>query len=172
MKARLQKQIEGLATAVDSIVLDPVNSKIHSERNLQIIANSLERFGQTKPVILDKEGICRAGNGLVMAAKSIGWTHVAAIKTLISKEEAIAYGIVDNKASEIGVEWNEKVLVARLKDVDSDLRSLLGFSSDEWKELEPEPIEALDLDDDETLGGGISGDECTCPHCGFKFIED
>ena len=42
---------------------DPANARKHSERNIESIMASLRRFGQQKPIVVDKSGVVRAGNG-------------------------------------------------------------------------------------------------------------
>ena len=68
--------IEQLAIA--SLSPDPANARRHPERNLEQIKASLRRFGQQKPIVVDAANVVRAGNGTLAAAKSLGWTTIAA----------------------------------------------------------------------------------------------
>lgn len=58
---------------IDSISLDPANLRRHPTRNLAAIVESLKRFGQQRPILVDAAGIVRAGNGTLMAAKQLGY---------------------------------------------------------------------------------------------------
>ena len=52
---------------------DPGNARRHDKRNLQAIADSLNQFGQRKPIVVTADGIVLAGNGTLEAAKLLGW---------------------------------------------------------------------------------------------------
>ena len=64
------------AVSLKRLTPDPENARIHSERNIEAIARSLDRFGQRKPLVIQQKGrslIIRAGNGTYEAAKRLGW---------------------------------------------------------------------------------------------------
>ena len=68
-----------LAVAVDGLHPDPANARTHDQRNLDAIKASLAKFGQRKPIVVQRQGmIVRAGNGTLAAAKALGWTEIAA----------------------------------------------------------------------------------------------
>ena len=48
---------------LDAIHPDPANARVHDKRNLDEIKGSLARFGQQKPIVVDRSGTIRAGNG-------------------------------------------------------------------------------------------------------------
>lgn len=67
------------------------------------IAASLKRFGQVRPVLIDEGDVVIAGNHTLLAAESLGWTHVAAVvNTFGSAEEAKAYLLADNRLADLG----------------------------------------------------------------------
>ena len=78
---------------IDTLVLDPANVRTHPQRNIDAIVGSLQAFGQQKPVVVDADNVVRAGNGLVRAARLLGWSQVAAYTTGLGGSEAIAYAI-------------------------------------------------------------------------------
>jgi ParB-like chromosome segregation protein Spo0J len=53
---------------IDQVHADPANARRHPQRNLDAIMSSLARFGQQKPIVIDEQNICRAGNGTLAAA--------------------------------------------------------------------------------------------------------
>ena len=179
MPENIQPSLSHLVVSIDTITLDPCNSKTHSEQNIKTIAESLTLVGQTKPVVLDASGICRAGNGLIMAARSLGWKNVAAIRVNLSQDDAIAYGIMDNRASDraLGSEWDVAILVERLSSMDSDLKALLGWNEDELKDKLSGKADALDLNDSSLSDFLSDGEEApadkgkwhTCHKCNFRF---
>jgi DNA modification methylase len=123
---------------IDSVSQDPANANTHPDRNLDDIKRSLQKFGQRRPIGLHKsEPIIVFGNGTWLAAKSRGWTHIAAERTSLEGAEATAFAIVDNRSAETS-EWNFQRLqqqVAELATVDVDLAGSLGFNSKELDDL-------------------------------------
>jgi DNA modification methylase len=136
---------------------DPANARKHPERNLEAIVASLRRFGQQKPIVIDKSNVVRAGNGTIEAAKQLGWTHIDCVRTSLESSDAIAYAIADNRTSELA-EWDDDVLAAQLNGLLADDEELLlaaGFDEDELAEI------LGDLDDEEP--GEIVEDEVPEP---------
>lgn len=66
---------------------DPANARRHPTHNLDAIKASLRRFGQQKPIVVDQDNVVRAGNGLLEAAKAIGWTEISVGSTIIAAEQ-------------------------------------------------------------------------------------
>ncbi|HEY8868153.1 MAG TPA: ParB N-terminal domain-containing protein [Candidatus Limnocylindrales bacterium] len=61
---------------IESIKLHPRNPRIG---DVEAVANSLRRFGQQKPLVVQASTLfCVAGNHLLRAAQSLGWTEIAA----------------------------------------------------------------------------------------------
>jgi ParB-like chromosome segregation protein Spo0J len=120
---------------IDSIHVDPANVRVHPERNLATIKASLARFGQQKPLVVDGDGIVRAGNGTLEAARALGWETVNVVRTPLTGSEATAYAIADNRTAELA-EWAYEDLgnvIRSLQAEDFDI-SVLGFVD---HELEP-----------------------------------
>ena len=66
---------------LDSLHLDPANARRHDERNFEAIKGSLARFRQQKPLVVDRNGMIRAGNGTYLAAKALGWKEIDIVGT-------------------------------------------------------------------------------------------
>jgi len=170
MKEVIVESLHGFIVPIDGITLDPLNSKIHSDTNVDMLVGSLTRFGQTKPVVLDRDGICRAGHGLLEAAGKLGWKRIAAIRLDIGDEEAMAYGLMDNRASDValGSEWNWDVITARLDVMDEEFKALLKV---DFGSMIRDGLG--DVGDISDLLADIVKDEqrvkCTCGKCGFVF---
>lgn len=94
---------------------DPANARRHGERNLGQIKGSLRRFGQQKPIVVDATNVVRAGNGTLAAARSLGWTTIAAVRSELVGAEMSAYAIADNRSAELA-EWDAELLSAALAD--------------------------------------------------------
>jgi DNA modification methylase len=122
--------------SVDDLTLDPANVRAHPQRNLDAMIGSLKRFGQQKPIVVDRDGVVRAGNGLLRAARLLGWEHVAAYMTELDGAEATAFAIADNRTAELS-EWipgSLSVQMQSLIDEGFDLGPL-GWDDDDLKEL-------------------------------------
>ena len=84
------------AVSVASLVLDETNVRVHPESSQVAVRESLRKFGQRAPIVVQKQGmIVRAGNNRLMQAKLLGWTHIAAILVDESNIEAVQYVLPD-----------------------------------------------------------------------------
>ncbi len=122
---------------VASLLFDPANVRKHGERNLDAIKASLVRFGQQKPIVVDGDGIVRAGNGTLMAAKALGWDEIEIVRTNLRGSEATAYAIADNRTAELA-EWDESALaeqLAALQIDDEALAAATGFDASEIERM-------------------------------------
>jgi DNA modification methylase len=127
--------LRALALPIASLTVDPANARTHDEKNLAAIKGSLSRFGQRLPLVVQKQGmIVRAGNGRVMAAKALGWTHIACVVVDESEVEATAYAIADNRTSELA-EWDDDALAKLLESLPDDALAATGFSDTDLKDL-------------------------------------
>jgi hypothetical protein len=148
----------------------PIDSLTPSEKNprrgnVEAIADSLNRFGQVRP-ILAQAGTRRivAGHHTWRAAKDVlGWTEIDVVLREMSDAEANAYMVADNRLSDIGTNDDEALmqLLSELEesgelvgtgytsDDVEDLRSLLGAV-----ETEAEPFEGgyAEMPDDKSEG--------------------
>ena len=119
------------AVKIDSISEDPANLRRHGERNLETIKASLKRFGQQKPIVVDSDGIVRAGNGTLKAARELGWEKIQIVRSALKGSEATAYAIADNRTAELA-DWDEDALaqtLAALQIEDEDLAIATGFDA-------------------------------------------
>ena len=105
------------------------NARTHSKRQIRQIADSIERFGFTNPVLIDEAGEIIAGHGRVEAAKLLGLSGVPALRVShLSAAEKRAYVLADNKlAAKAG--WDRELLAIELQgliDIDFEVE-LTGF---------------------------------------------
>ncbi len=127
-------QLLGLVRPIDGIRFDPKNARAHNDRNLAAIRASLERFGQTKPIVLDQDGVVVAGNGTLKAALSLGWTCIAAVSRTFTVEERAAYAVADNRTAELAT-WDEANLAELLGAMPAADLAVAGFTQDELNAL-------------------------------------
>jgi hypothetical protein len=142
------KQLEHLAVSIDQLHHDPSNARKHGQKNLEAIKASLHKFGQRKPIIVQKDGmVVRAGNGTLAAAKELGWKQIAAVVLDDDNATASQFAIADNRTAELA-EWDEDILKFEL-DRFPDLRQMWEF------DLESDDIEQDVVDVDVKASGTV-----------------
>ncbi len=86
------------------------NPRTHSKKQIRQIADSIERFGFTNPVLIDHAGGIVAGHGRIEAAKLLGIEKVPTIRLEdLTEAENRAYVIADNKLAE-NAGWDRELL--------------------------------------------------------------
>jgi len=128
--------LRALAVPIDRIRPDRDNPRLHGDRSLHAIRASLSKFGQQKPIVVSADGVAVAGNGVLLAARQLGWSHVAAVRSNLRAAALRGYSIADNRTGELS-EWDEHRLAEQLRELAAaqvDLESL-GFTSDELADV-------------------------------------
>lgn len=115
--------------SIDLLIPYARNARTHSDEQVDQIAQSLQQWGWTNPVLVDESNNIIAGHGRVLAAKKIG---IADVPVIIaegwSEAQKRAYVLADNQLALNGG-WDLEILKGELKAIDEmsfDL-SLLGF---------------------------------------------
>ena len=115
------------------------NARTHSKKQVRQIADSIERFGFTNPVLIDETRSILAGHGRVEAAKLLGLNEVPCLRLdYMTETEKRAYVLADNKLA-LNAGWDEDLLAAELgalmsDDLDFDV-GITGFSIPEIDSL-------------------------------------
>jgi hypothetical protein len=106
------------------------NPRTHTPGQIDRIAKSIERFGFTNPILIDRHQGIIAGHGRLRAALQLRLDTVPTIElTGLSDAEKAAYIIADNKLA-LDAGWDNDLLRAEfdeLRKSDVDL-TLTGFS--------------------------------------------
>ena len=105
------------------------NARTHSKKQLRQIADSIETFGFTNPVLIDEDGTILAGHGRVAAARMTGYETVPCVRVGdLTAEQKRAYVIADNKLA-LNAGWDEEILAIELKGLlETDLDFDIGVS--------------------------------------------
>lgn len=140
---------------IGALLPDPKNPRDHGDRSKEGIEASMRRFGAARSVVVDKDGIVRAGNGALEAAKAAGIRKAIIVETkgdeLVvvrrpdwNEREAIEYSVADNRLAELS-SWNEEVLSSILAQnpgaegalVTGDVEALaaMGFDAKDLDEV-------------------------------------
>lgn len=93
------------------------NARVHTRRNLEAIRTSLLKYGQYKPIIVQKSTMrIVAGNGTYQVIAQLGWPEVACNILDIDDKAAKALHILDNRSGDLS-EWGEKELCDSLNEL-------------------------------------------------------
>lgn len=131
----ISPSIQSLVIDINSVIPDPDNPRSHPPESISAIADSLKTYGQQKPIVIDDEGICLAGNGTLQAARELGWKYIAASRSNLKGNRAKAFSVADNKSQEVSF-WDEDKLASILIELEADDKTNLptGFSDAEISE--------------------------------------
>jgi len=134
----IMEGLRHLAVDLDSLNPDPANARLHGTKNLDAVKRSLDRFGQRAAVVVQKSNmVIRAGNARWEAARSLGWTRIAALIIDDDDVTATAYAIADNRTAELA-EWDTpalKKLVDSLHEDSGFTIEDVGFDDDDLEDL-------------------------------------
>ena len=91
------------------------NPRTHSKKQLRQIAESIQTFGWTNPILVDAENGVIAGHGRLEAAKLLGIDQVPTIHIEdMSEAQMRAYVIADNRLAE-NAGWDDGLLAIELQ---------------------------------------------------------
>src|SRR6185437_13000608 len=114
-----------------SLKPDPRNPRVHTDKQVRQIAQSIESFGFNVPLLIDEQQQVIAGHGRLMAARKMGSDTVPTIKLgHLTESQRMAFLIADNRLTENST-WDERMLGEQLKilselELDFDLEAI-GF---------------------------------------------
>jgi len=145
-------------TSIKDLKSDHKNARKRTDRSASLIAESLQRYGAARSIVIDEDNRILAGNGTIEGAKAAGiknirvietdGTEIIAVKrTGLSEDEKIGLALADNRTSDLS-DWDKDMLQQLSADHDltpwfdaDDLAEILG-------EAEQLPAEGLtDADD-------------------------
>jgi DNA modification methylase len=145
-------------TSIKDLKSDHKNARKRTDRSAKLIAESLQRYGAARSIVIDEDNRILAGNGTIEGAKAAGiqnirvietdGTEIIAVKrTGLSEDEKIGLALADNRTSDLS-DWDKDMLQQLSAEHDltpwfdaDDLAEILG-------EVEQLPAEGLtDADD-------------------------
>jgi hypothetical protein len=104
---------------IEALIPYARNAKKHDDAQVALIAGSIKEFGFNAPVAIrgNPPTIC-AGHGRILAARKLGLAEVPCVRLdHLSDTQMRAYIIADNKLSEKGGGWDEKMLNAEIEEL-------------------------------------------------------
>ena len=102
--------------------------------DIKLIAESLQTYGQYKPITVNKRTKeILAGNHTYAAAKELGWETIAVNYVDVDENTAAKIVLMDNRTSDAG-SYNDGVLLSLLDSLDS--LASTGYTDGELKDLQ------------------------------------
>ena len=120
---------------IGALALRRNNPRTHSAKQIAQIAASIEAFGFTTPILIDKTNTVVAGHGRLRAARKLGLETVPTIRLdHLRPEQARALVLADNRLAELSG-WDRDLLAIEFQelealDLDFDLE-ITGFETAE-----------------------------------------
>ena len=140
--------------SLDDIIPYVNNPRIHDDKHIKQIVDSISTFSFTNPILLDEHNEILADHGRYLAAKHLKMETVPCVQILhLTPAQKKAYRIADNKLTLNG-SWDENLLGLEFKDL-SELEldfslDITGFSLPEidltiqsLSEKKEDPLDAL-----------------------------
>ena len=145
------------------LILAEDNVRMHPKRQIEEYKRSLEKFGQTKNAVVDENNNVLVGNGLVIAARALGWEEIYAKQVLdLSENDKLKLMVSDNKIFGLGVDnldtidsiferlhddldipgYDEetlKTMIASMEDVTAEIAGYGKLTSDEIDSIQSRP---------------------------------
>jgi hypothetical protein len=115
---------------------DSENVRLHGRKNIAAIRDSLERFGQVEPLVVQKStSKVIGGNGRLKVMRELKWAECEVVEVDVDDEAASALSITLNRTGELA-SWDEEALTEILsKFVEEDSFEGLGFTEKEYQDL-------------------------------------
>lgn len=121
---------------LDSLQEDPQNARVHPDRNMRAIVDSLRTFGQVEPLVVRADtNTVVGGNGRLAAMRKLEWKQAKVVTVDLDDERAAALAIALNRTGELA-EWNEAKLSELLGAItEESLLAATGFDDKELRKL-------------------------------------
>ena len=117
---------------LSELIQDPHNANKGTERGAEMVRQSITKLGAGRSILMDKNGVLIAGNKTQQAAIDAGLLDAIVVRTdgnqlvvvqrtdldLSIDAKAKELAVVDNRSSEIGLEWDTEILADLSHDVD------------------------------------------------------
>lgn len=102
---------------IGALKLDPRNPRLHDDRQIKQLAQSIATFGFNVPVLVDRNDVVRAGHARARAGQKLGLHEIPIIRLEhLSEAQARAFAIADNRLAELAT-WDDRLLGEIFRDL-------------------------------------------------------
>jgi len=121
---------------IDINLIKPYNNNPREipMESVQKVMNSIREFGNNQPIVVDQDNVIVVGHTRWKALKQLGKNKAYVVKRDFTKQNAMAYRIMDNRSGEES-KWENKLLAEEL-NVLKDENFNLDFTGFNLTELE------------------------------------
>ena len=106
------------------------NARSHPQKQIDLLAKNIKKFGFTTPVLIDEKNNIIAGHGRLYALKQLNWEKVPCVRIEgLNEKEIKSLRLADNQIAAMA-EWDMSLVVSELKELDDDLLNLTGWDKD------------------------------------------
>ena len=135
---------------IDKII--PYHNNPRKNQAIDKVASSINEYGFQQPIVVDPNMVVIVGHTRLLASKKLGLKKVPIAIADLSKSQAKAYRLADNRTNEDS-SWDEELLKGELLDLEG-LINTIGFEDSELEKLleEPEPDDEPDVEFSEEIG--------------------
>ena len=135
---------------IDKII--PYHNNPRKNQAIDKVASSINEYGFQQPIVVDPNMVVIVGHTRLLASKKLGLKKVPIAIADLSKSQAKAYRLADNRTNEDS-SWDEELLKGELLDLEG-LINTIGFEDSELEKLleEPEPEDEPDVEFSEEIG--------------------
>lgn len=123
---------------MSEIKTDPKNVRVHDTKNREAIRRSLQELGAGRSIVVDKDGVTIAGNGVFAEARALGISVreiesdgselIVIRRTDLAPDDPRrdALAVADNRAGDLSA-FDDKALAALLEGLDVEWVAAAGF---------------------------------------------
>lgn len=120
---------------VEKLNVHPKNARIG---DVGKIADSLQHFGQARPIVISNDGLVIAGNHTFKAAKELGWDGIDVYEMPWDYDTAFAYLMADNRIGDLGTYDGEQLHENLVALMEADRLEATGYTADDVDDLASE----------------------------------
>jgi len=147
---------------INKLVLYEKNNKLHNEKQIKILADSISEYWFNYPVIIDKNNIVIAWHWRIEASKLLWLKEVPVIiKGNLTEKQIKKYRLLDNKIAELAED--------NIENIKFELEELKDLELDELYNLDIEEIDFDNIEWNEDREVSDKTKEVECPSCWEKF---
>ena len=177
-KAQRSSAMRTETVAIAALKAPPNNVRVHPEQQIVEFMRAIQKFGQTRPVVIDEESVILAGNGLVEACRRLNHSEVVAYRmTGLSPADKTKLMLSDNRIYSLGLDDHGAIIEA-IRGLEQDF-DIPGFDAEILQNLllDTDTVTDQALDDYGVLPDAAVRTACqraakapvTCPSCGHSF---